>query len=217
MSISNLAFTKNWENSTDFPTVETSETQVRKDLQLLHDEAKTKINEVIAALNLLSAAGLYVADKSSVTIANLVSASSADQTILLLDSGLLYYSADESESEGTYTFNFFTVDGTSIKTLSASGTTTGTITWTAGTTYDLSALAPLASPALTGEPTAPTAAASDNTTKIATTAHVKSTIGRTTAVDASDTNYTTLMVRGESLHSSDTTPSVNGAICWTYE
>lgn len=33
---------------------------------------------------------------------------------------------------------------------------------------------------------------------------------------AANTNYTTLMARGMSLHNADTNPSVNGAICWTY-
>jgi hypothetical protein len=42
------------------------------------------------------------------------------------------------------------------------------------------------------------------------------TINRSTAVNVADTNYTTLMARGESLNSADTTPTVNGAICWTY-
>jgi hypothetical protein len=41
-------------------------------------------------------------------------------------------------------------------------------------------------------------------------------INRSTAVNVADTNYTTLMARGESLNSADTTPTVNGAICWTY-
>ena len=47
---------------------------------------------------------------------------------------------------------------------------TGTVTLAVG---DISGAAPLASPALTGSPTAPTAATSDNSTKIATTAFVK--------------------------------------------
>lgn len=42
-------------------------------------------------------------------------------------------------------------------------------------------------------------------------------INRTTKVNASDTNYTTLMARGTSLNSAETTPAVNGAIAWTYE
>ncbi len=41
-------------------------------------------------------------------------------------------------------------------------------------------------------------------------------LNRSTAVDVADTNYTTLMARGESLNSADTTPTVNSAICWTY-
>lgn len=47
---------------------------------------------------------------------------------------------------------------------------TGTVTLVVG---DISGAAPLASPALTGSPTAPTASSSDNSTKIATTAFVK--------------------------------------------
>ena len=42
-----------------------------------------------------------------------------------------------------------------------------------GTEVDLSGYAPLASPAFTGAPTAPTPSASDNSTKIATTAYVQ--------------------------------------------
>jgi hypothetical protein len=47
-----------------------------------------------------------------------------------------------------------------------------------GTVVDLSGYAPLASPAFTGTPTAPTATEGDNSTQIATTAFVK------TAADA---------------------------------
>lgn len=45
----------------------------------------------------------------------------------------------------------------------------------------------------------------------------KSFVNRTTAVNTSDTNYTTLMARGTSLNSAETVPAVNGAIAWTYE
>lgn len=44
-----------------------------------------------------------------------------------------------------------------------------------------------------------------------------SDLGRTTAVNAADSNYTTLMARGSSLNSTVTNPGVNGAIAWTYE
>ncbi len=56
-----------------------------------------------------------------------------------------------------------TFSGTNGKTIQDSGTA-------------VSSLAPLASPALTGTPTAPTASAGDNSTKIATTAYVKNEV-----------------------------------------
>lgn len=42
-------------------------------------------------------------------------------------------------------------------------------------------------------------------------------LGRTTNVSAADTNYTTYMVRGAALVSSETTPTNNGQIAWVYE
>ena len=42
-------------------------------------------------------------------------------------------------------------------------------------------------------------------------------LNRSTQVNAADTAYETLMARGTSLNRVDTTPAVNGAICWTYE
>lgn len=62
------------------------------------------------------------------------------------------------------------------KTISGASNTLSNIPQSAVTslTSDLGAKAPLASPALTGTPTAPTASAATNTTQIATTAYVKS-------------------------------------------
>lgn len=40
-----LSFTKDWNNSADFPTYEENEAKVRADLQALHDETKEFINE----------------------------------------------------------------------------------------------------------------------------------------------------------------------------
>lgn len=54
-------------------------------------------------------------------------------------------------------------------------------------------------------------------TNIPTMNTLKNALNRSTGVAAADTNYTTFMARGESLNSSETTPSVNGAIAWTYE
>ena len=45
MSISKFEFTKRWTNPADFPTHETSEAQVRSDMQALHDEARNYIDE----------------------------------------------------------------------------------------------------------------------------------------------------------------------------
>lgn len=78
-----------------------------------------------------------------------------------------------------------------------------------------------ASPAFTGTPTAPTASTDTNTTQLATTAFViaeiKSYLNRTSKVNAANTSYTTYMARGEALASTETTPTVNGTICWLYE
>ena len=41
-------------------------------------------------------------------------------------------------------------------------------------------------------------------------------LNRTTAVNTADTNYTTYMARGEALNSTDTNPTANGCISWTY-
>ncbi len=48
-------------------------------------------------------------------------------------------------------------------------------------------------------------------------ANMKTFLNRQTAVNAADTNYTTLMARGMSLNPAETTPAVNGAIAWQYE
>lgn len=62
MAITPLTFSKDWNNPTDFPTVETSELQVRADFQALHDETKTKLNELIADHNDNVPAGLTNAE-----------------------------------------------------------------------------------------------------------------------------------------------------------
>lgn len=51
MAFEPLKFTKNWENSEDFPTYEPDEAQVRADLQWLHNETRDAINRLIEALN----------------------------------------------------------------------------------------------------------------------------------------------------------------------
>lgn len=52
MSIADLAFTKSWTDSADFPTYEPSEDQVRADMQYLFDEIRDFINAyLVAAFN----------------------------------------------------------------------------------------------------------------------------------------------------------------------
>jgi len=51
MAFEPLEFTKNWENPADFPTYEPDETQVRADLQWLHNETRAGLNRLVAALN----------------------------------------------------------------------------------------------------------------------------------------------------------------------
>lgn len=46
---------------------------------------------------------------------------------------------------------------------------------------------------------------------------VATALNRSTTVNAADANYTTYMARGVSLNSSETTPTINGTIAWTYE
>lgn len=42
-------------------------------------------------------------------------------------------------------------------------------------------------------------------------------LNRSTKVNEDDTNYTTIMARGSSLNATEVTPTVTGAIYWTYE
>lgn len=56
MAFEMLEFSKNWKNHQDFPTYEEDEAKVRADLQLLHDETRSGLNRLIAALNAPGAA-----------------------------------------------------------------------------------------------------------------------------------------------------------------
>jgi hypothetical protein len=87
-------------------------------------------------------------------------------------------------------------------TLSASSTVSG-----AGFTSLLAPYAPLASPALTGTPTAPTAAVNTNSTQIATTAYVVGQAGTSTPnMDGSAATGTSLLyARQDHVHPTDTT------------
>lgn len=62
-----------------------------------------------------------------------------------------------------------------------------------------------------------TASALTANTNLITANTLRYMMNRTGSVAAANTSYTTLMARGSSLHSSETSPSVNGAIAWMYE
>ena len=224
MSINALQFTKDWNNPTDFPTLETSEIQVRADMQILHDEAKAKINEMILVLNSLADSGIYPAVVGTTTIGDMVTALNAGETIVAVSGSLVYYNVSHTESSGTHTFDFMTMDGAVIKRKTAVGTTTGTTTWSDLTSYTLSGLAYLASPAFTGTPTAPSAAVGTDTTQIATTEfandEIQDYLNRATPVDSSVTETLgdgVYKARGEAFYATLTTPSVDGVIAWVVE
>jgi len=70
------------------------------------------------------------------------------------------------------------LNGDASESFSASTATSGTNTTQVATTaFVATSFATLASPALTGTPTAPTAVADTNTTQIATTAYVQTELG----------------------------------------
>ena len=54
-------------------------------------------------------------------------------------------------------------------------------------------------------------------TNLGVPAYVEDMLNRSNAVDAANAEYTTYMARGTALSSVESTPSVNGAICWLYE
>ena len=175
MSISLFSYTKDWTNPQDFPTVETSEAQVRADIQLLYDEAKDKINEIITATNALESTSVYPAEKGTTTIPQLVTAYVSGSAIICEYNGLTYYLTYYNQSGSTYTFGFTSIEGKVIKRIAVTGDSSST-NWGNAPDIDFDAYATLASPTLTGTPKAPTATAGTNTTQIATTAFVQSAV-----------------------------------------
>ena len=91
---------------------------------------------------------------------------------------------------GAVSSGLTTADIAKLASVSATATQlNATANIPSNTNTSLSAKAPLASPALTGTPTAPTQSTSDNSTKIATTAYVTAkTSGIPTSSNLADTN-----------------------------
>lgn len=134
----------------------------------------------------------------NLTANNLSGTNTGDQTTITGNAGTA------TALQTARTISGVAFDGTSNITLNNTGITNG-----AGyiTSSALSGYAPLASPALTGNPTAPTQSQGDNSTKIATTAYTDNAVGggfsfytrtnSSTQLSASDfQGKTTLVGRG---------------------
>lgn len=87
-----LEFSKDWRNPQDFPTYESDETQVRADMQLLHEEAKEALNALVEKLEAVefsenlpvSAEGL-TATTLSAAMAELLATAKAAQAGSIMD------------------------------------------------------------------------------------------------------------------------------------
>lgn len=93
-------YTKSWRSPEDFPTVETSEAQVRDDLQCLFDEAAAGINALVTAVNEGGSGGsaaeytLPAATKTTLGGVKAEAVTSADtQSVRISADGFLYTAA----------------------------------------------------------------------------------------------------------------------------
>ena len=69
-----LEFSKDWTDAEDFPTYEPDESQVRADLQLLHNEAKAAINALVDKLESAEFASHLAVSTEGMTATNLAAA-----------------------------------------------------------------------------------------------------------------------------------------------
>jgi hypothetical protein len=128
--------------------------------------------------------------------------------------GAGFYELQGTKNVSIYNNRVDVDDGVgSITTIRSGGITfpDATIQTTAATTPDLSGYAPLASPALTGVPTAPTPLATDNSTTIATTAYVASAVASATTSASTDKVVKTCRNATGSLIPARSVVYINGA------
>ena len=69
-----LEFSKDWTDAEGFPTYEPDESQVRADLQLLHNEAKAAINALVDKLESAEFASHLAVSAEGMTATNLAAA-----------------------------------------------------------------------------------------------------------------------------------------------
>lgn len=100
-------------------------------------------------------------------------------------------------------------------TLPVSRGGTGATTFTSGYALIGNGTSPVTGRAITNLTS--TGSALTANTNLITANTLRYMMNRTGSVAAANTSYTTLMARGSSLHSTETSPSVNGAIAWQYE
>ena len=151
----------------DLPTDTTYLAVVRNAIQLLGPVESVSVDDVLTQIMAGSGISIDSSTAGQITLASTVTGGSADGT---LSSVVLDVAAE--------TITFTSTSGTPI-VLSIAGLATDS---------ELDAYAPLASPVLTGTPTADTAAAGINTTQIATTAFV--TVAIANAALASAAGFT---------------------------
>lgn len=126
----------------------------------------------------LSLSGTTFNHSNSVTAATNVGGSTADTPAYGATFNVPYFSYDAQghiTASGTKTVKIPASDKVTVTDNLTSTSTTAALSAAQGKALN-DAKAPLASPALTGTPTAPTAAAGTNSTQIATTAFVKSAV-----------------------------------------
>ena len=142
---------------------------------------------------------------SSIT-AGTAGTSSATSGATLAVPYVTYNATGHITAAGTHTH---TINGLGV---SAGGT--GATTFTSGYALIGNGANAITTRAITNNTA--TSSAVTASTNLVTMNTLRYATNRTTSVAAADTGYTTLMARGESLNTADTTPAVNGAIAWTY-
>lgn len=142
-------------------------------VNLLQDEVTSIESTLGTGLLSSSWAGVYSTPSTHASVAN---------RLTNIEAGLSYLSTNKADASGVVTTTGIAT--LTNKTMSGASNTFSNIPQSAVTslTTDLAAKAPLASPALTGNPTAPTQTAADNSTKIATTAYADGAVSTHNAV-----------------------------------